>query len=239
LSNTYIPGRLTTEMYGDAERAAATPNREENSARKRDTMTARESTRQELKDLAKLALTMPKEAPTPAPLPPVYRPAMPSSVSKLTMRPTTASIPAASVTLAPQTKTRRRVAVPALASLLGLSIAIGGGVTLGRTLARRAPATVSAANVVAAAPLALPPAPIPSPVPVPGPLPMPAAAAPAAAVVVAATVTAHAKTTVPTSPHHFTPRPTTKGQTITNTPASAPGAVDPLDEAIRKAVASP
>src|ERR1700722_15308909 len=113
-------------------------------------MTARESTRQELKDLAKLALTMPKERPTPAPPPPSYRPAMPSSVSKLTMRPTTASIPAASVTLAPQSRKRSRVAVPALAIVLGLSIAIAGGVTLGRTLARHAPAAVAAANAAMA-----------------------------------------------------------------------------------------
>jgi hypothetical protein len=62
---------------------------------------------------------------------------------------------------------------------------------------------------------------------------------PAAAVGVAPTATSHAKTTMPVSPHRFTPRTTAKGQAATSSLGPTPGALDPLDEAIRKAVASP
>ena len=64
-------------------------------------MTTRDSTRQELRDLAKLAATMPKERPTPLPPPTLQRPPTPSAISTVTVPPAVASIPPASMTLPP------------------------------------------------------------------------------------------------------------------------------------------
>src|SRR5271170_5872573 len=119
-------------------------------------MSTRESTRQELRDLAKLAATMPRErpTPTPAPAPPaqrsmLQRPPTPSSISKLTVPPAVASIPPASRTVAPPTSRGKSGGRGVLLTsvVLGLAVAVGGGVTLGRTLAHRAP-PVGAASVV-------------------------------------------------------------------------------------------
>jgi hypothetical protein len=219
-------------------------------------MGTRESTRQELRDLAKLAATMPKERPTPTPVataplqrPTLQRPPTPSSISKLTVPPAIASIPPASRTLEPPTSRKgggRGVLMTSI--VLGLAVAVGGGVTLGRTLAHRTPpaAAASDAKVVsfgtpAAAP---PPATAAAPLPAPAPVPVAAAAtATATAAAVPATATAATVTTAAPKPaaaaRRYWPRPAA-AKPAANVPASTSGgAKDSLDEAIRRAVASP
>jgi hypothetical protein len=136
-----------------------------------------------------------------------------------------ASIPPASLTLPPfQPKTRGRAGVLAVSVVLGLSIAVAGGVTLGRTLARRAPTTAAAAapapSPVVATATATPtptPTPIVAPTEVAASTPLPKAATPVW--------------------RRVAPKPTPKSSLTANIPAAS-GVKDPLEEAIRKAVAS-
>jgi hypothetical protein len=202
-----------------------------------ETMATRDGTRQELRDLAKLAATMPRERPTPPPPPSLQRPLTPSAAT-LTVPPAVASIPPASLTLPPfQAKKRGRAGVLAVSVVLGLSVAVVGGVTLGRTLARHTPPTVAAA-----------PAPSPAPSPVLAASPVPAVAVtPVAATAVATTpvaatpVAAAAPLPKPaaTTPawRRVGPKPNPKSSLTANIPAST-GVKDPLEEAIRKAVAA-
>jgi hypothetical protein len=219
-------------------------------------MTARESTRQELRDLAKLASTMPRERTSPPPSvaapsrPTLQRPPTPSSVSRLTVPPAVASIAPASRTVAPQTRAARRrgrsVLLPSMVA--GLIVAVAGGVTLGRTLAHR-----TAVSTTAAAPPAVPAPPpsVPAASPVPATAPTPVVAtSPAPATPAAATATSP-KPQLSVAPATPAPRavlrrgswkPAAKTSLAATVPAATPpsaGGKDSLDEAIRKAVASP
>jgi hypothetical protein len=214
-------------------------------------MGTRESTRQELRDLAKLAATMPKERPTPVAAAPARRPTLqrpptPSSISKLTVPPAVASIPPASRTLEPPTSRKgggRGVLMTSI--VLGLAVAVGGGVTLGRTLAHRAPSAAAASDAKAVTfgtPAAAPP-PATAAAPLPAPAPAPVAAAATATATAAAAATAATVTTAAPKPaaaaRRYAPRPAA-AKPAANVPASTSGgAKDSLDEAIRKAVASP
>lgn len=209
-------------------------------------MSTRDHTRQELRDLAKLAATMPRELPTPPPPPALQRPPTPSSVSKLTVPPAVVSIPPASMTLAPPRAGKRggRTGALVVSVALGLSVAVAGGVTLGRTLAHRAPpiaAAASDARVVTFGAPAHSPSPAPSPAPAPAPSPALALSPPpATAVATKAPVATSApllKAAVGPSPRHFAAKATPKSALTVHIPAST-GAKDPLEEAIRKAVAS-
>jgi hypothetical protein len=217
-----------------------------------ETMATRDDTRQELRDLAKLAATMPKERPTPLPRPDVQlqRPLTPSAISALTVPPAVASIPPASITLPPfQTKKRGgRAGVLAVSVVLGLSVAVAGGVTLGRTLARRAPPTAAAASDVKVVTFGAPaaaPAPLPAPAPSPAPSPAPALSPPPVVAAATPLATPAAATAAPLpKAAAATPawrragaKPAPKSSLAANIPSST-GVKDPLEEAIRKAVAS-
>ncbi|HEY6461356.1 MAG TPA: hypothetical protein VIY73_14420 [Polyangiaceae bacterium] len=228
-------------------------------------MGARESTRQELRELAKLAGTMPKErTPTPTPLqrmPTLQRPPTPSTVSRLTVPPAVASIAPASRTLTPPNGRASRGGRGALLTsvVIGLLVALAGGVTLGRTLARRS--AIAAAGpgtpVVVAAIAAQPPvSPLAAGNPVlpastsagvaPSPAPSPASPATTSAPLAIALATPTAavavapasKAAVRRSGWRPAPRHASAARSPTSsTPATA--GKDTLDEAIRKAVASP
>jgi DNA polymerase-3 subunit gamma/tau len=238
-------------------------------------MTTRESMRRELKDLAKLAATMPKERPTPVeaapsakpPRPNLQRPPTPSSIS-LTVPPAVASIPAPGrIVEAGPRKARRGLLGVCVA--LGLAVAIAGGATLGRTLAHRT-AQASAANAPGAPatdPAATAPngaaAGTPSPAAAGAPTQPPAGAAPVAAVQPAGATTQPTNSGTPASTSAAAtplaaaapaaaPRPAalraaaaiskrapspSKSSLNAKVTTSGGGAKDPLEEAIRKAVA--
>lgn len=213
-------------------------------------MATRDGTRQELRDLAKLAATMPKERPTPPPRPDVQlqRPLTPSAISALTVPPAVGSIPPASITLPPfQTKKRGgRAGVLAVSVVLGLSVAVAGGVTLGRTLARRAPPTAAAASDVKVVTFGAPaaaPAPSPAPAPAPSPAlalappPVVAAATPLATTAVATAAPLPKAAAAVPAWRRVGAKPAPKSSLTANIPSST-GVKDPLEEAIRKAVAS-
>jgi hypothetical protein len=207
-------------------------------------MTTRDTTRRELRDLARMAATMPREvSPPPAPAknasPP--RPPAPSSASRITVPPASASIPPASRTVEPPSRRPRGGRSTLLWSSLGagLAIAMVGGVTLGRTLAHHQ--TTAGASVPA-----LPPAVVdatPSPV-----VPATATAAPAAVLPAVtapqpaardAPVSASLPTAVTPKPAIAPRRPVWRAPPKGAPPAATPAGHDSLDEAIRRAVASP
>lgn len=229
-------------------------------------MSTRESTRRELQDLAKLAATMPKERPTPAPQatervaakpprPNLQRPPTPSSIS-VTVPPAVASIPPPSAVAPAATSagTKRRGGF-VLSMALGLAVAIVGGAALGRTLAHRAakPAAAAAVQNVAPPPASATPAADTPPAPTAAAAPSTPATATQPAVTppgptpqpVAAAAVPHAAPAVAPKAAAFVPKRTVKPATAAksslnaNVPASGSGAKDPLEEAIRKAVASP
>ncbi|HEY1694263.1 MAG TPA: hypothetical protein VGG39_18970 [Polyangiaceae bacterium] len=232
-------------------------------------MGARESTRQELRDLAKLAGTMPKDRTAPPPAiasapapsrPALQRPPTPSSVSKLTVPPAVASIAPASRTVAPPTGRARRGGrgVVLTSLVIGLVVAVTGGVTLGRTLARRSavatsgPATPVVVAGAPAPPPASPPAEgnaaltaVPAAVASPPPAPSPSPATTSAPLATTLATSVGARAVPPASkvaPRRSGWRPTPRSAAAARLPVSAAvatGGKDSLDEAIRKAVASP
>lgn len=113
-------------------------------------MDTRDTLRRELKDLARLAATMPKDgaAAQPAPVhrPTLQRPPTPSSISKLTVPPAVASVPPPAPAAAERVSNKRRGTL-GVALVMGLAVAIGGGAALGRTLARRASPPAAAAGI--------------------------------------------------------------------------------------------
>lgn len=207
-------------------------------------MTTRESTRQELRDLAKLAATMPKERPTPAP-PVAAAPVQEGTLQRApapSVPSAMASIPPASATVPPVTRPRGQ-GLLLTSVVLGLALAVGGGISLGRTLAHRAAPLAAGASEAKALSLGTPAAPPPASAPSPAPLPPEAVTALAAAtagatapsaVATAAVSPAAATRSVPAVTPRRMGRPAARPAGPTG-----PAAKDSLDEAIRKAVASP
>jgi hypothetical protein len=213
-------------------------------------MTTRESTRQELRDLARLASSMPKERPTPTPPPAeLQRPSTPSSIS-VNVPPAVASIPPPSV-IAGGSGSKKRSGTPfvVLAVSLGIAVAIAGGAEVGRYLAHKGPvsAAASAPITVSTATTDLPAAAVatPSPAapasPAAGPAdPAPVAAASPAPVVAATTPSTQVPKAAPVLLRRGQqPRPAAKPSLAVTIPTSG-GAPpkDSLEDAIRKAVAA-
>jgi hypothetical protein len=214
-------------------------------------MTTRESTRQELRDLAKLASSMPKERPTPTPPPAeLQRPSTPSSIS-VNVPPAVASIPPPSV-IAGSTTSKKRSGAPVtvIAVSLGIAVAIAGGAEAGRYFAHRgvasaaagAPvtpvATATALTVVPDVPAAAAaPATPASPVTAPAD-PAVAAAAPVPVVVTTSPMPAAKVASLPQR-RGQQPRPASKpAPTVTIPTSGGVAAKDSLEDAIRKAVAA-
>ena len=199
-------------------------------------MTTRQDMRRELRDLAKLAGSMPKE-------PPPSAADRPSSVSAISVRPVV-------VSTAPVESTRRPVTTRAGTpghgrgcGLAALVLAVAGGVTAGRivgqhTAASRAPGAAAAfaspvAPVVAPTPVVAAAAPPVAPAAV-APADAPPADAPAAlppAAPVTVPVATPPKAAVVAGAHRTPARPVLKAPAAKAAPAS-----DPLEEAIRRAV---
>jgi len=229
----------------------------------KSTMSTRTQMRRELQDLARLADSIPKERPTPAPPPAkalvnaappkseppaLGRPPTPSRIS-ITIPPSVAPVElrvAAARAAAPRQKGGRGALISV--ALAGLVVAIAGGGVLGKTLAHNASGTTApaaAAQVVApVTPPSVPVAPVVAPVAaavapppvVAGPAPVVAVAAPAA-VVAAPRVAAPA---APAAPHPVVAaarKPAPKPVVIPTGGGSA--AKDSLEDMIRKAVAAP
>jgi hypothetical protein len=215
-------------------------------------MTTRESMRRELQDLAKLAKTMPTETPPPVaakpPRPALQRPPTPSTIS-VTIPPTVASVPPplqvqAGAAGKPAKKGGRGTLVAV--ALVGLVVAVGGGATLGRTLARHGAPAAAAAAAVQAPVVTTNPVAVPTAAVKPAPAPQPVAAAVPA--VAAQTPTPQTQS----APAHAAPppvavtrrvwpaRPAAKSGAAPAAPVVVPssaGTMDPLEAAIRKAVA--
>ncbi|HEY8038227.1 MAG TPA: hypothetical protein VIF15_00465 [Polyangiaceae bacterium] len=211
-------------------------------------MTTRESMRRELKDLAKMAAVMPKERPSAPPpsqrpsAPPSMRPSSPS-ISKLTVPPSVISSPVASVaqTKADRKKSRRG-GLTAFAAV-ALIAAIAGGVGLGRTLANRASASRGPASAPVAAAAPATPAATATAIPTATPTEPVTTTAPATppppAAVAATPPPRPAVAPIGGARRAPTPKPATKPSLVANVPTGASGAMDPLEAAIRKAVAAP